>query len=138
MNIQKIQDMLIAHEGLKLKLYRCTENKLTVGIGRNLESRGITKNEALYLLGNDIRLCAADLPSVFSGFTSLPENVKMVLMDMRFQLGPNRFRKFKNMIRAVKNHDWPEMIKQMKDSRWYRQVPNRAHNLIKLVQVLID
>jgi GH24 family phage-related lysozyme (muramidase) len=30
-------EQLIEFEGLKLKPYKCTANKLTIGIGRNLE-----------------------------------------------------------------------------------------------------
>ena len=136
MNIQKIQDMLIKHEGYRRFLYKCTAGVNTVGIGRNLDSRGISLDEALVMLDNDIRLCVADLPVIFSGFDDLPENIKMVLIDMMFNLGPQRFRQFKKMIAAVKINDWPEMIKQMKDSRWYQQVPNRANDLIGMIEAM--
>ena len=136
MDAQKIQDMLIEHEGYRRFLYKCTAGANTVGIGRNLDSRGVSLDEAMVMLDNDIRLCVADLPSIFSDFDDLPENVKMVLIDMRFQMGYRGFRKFKKMIAAVKVQDWPEMIIQMKDSRWYRQVPGRAEDLIRMIEVL--
>ena len=53
--LDKIVDMLRRHEGLRLNPYHCSENKLTLGIGRNLEDRGITEEEALFLLNNDIK-----------------------------------------------------------------------------------
>ena len=45
-----IEEQLLLHEGLRLKPYRCTSNKLTIGVGRNLEDKGISKEEAMRLL----------------------------------------------------------------------------------------
>lgn len=47
---KKLTDQLIKHEGLRLKPYRCPAGKLTIGIGRNLEDKGITEKEAVMLL----------------------------------------------------------------------------------------
>lgn len=54
MDLRKLINDLIRDEGLKLKPYRCTSNKLTIGIGRNLDDNGITEAEARYLLHNDL------------------------------------------------------------------------------------
>ena len=51
---EKLLDMLTLHEGLELKPYKCTSDKLTIGIGRNIEDIGITEEEARYLLQNDV------------------------------------------------------------------------------------
>ena len=61
----------------------------------------------------------------------------MVLMDMRFNLGYEGFRGFKKMIHAVHVDDPAEMIRQMKDSLWYHQLPGRAEDLIRMVEVFI-
>jgi len=45
-----IRKLLEFEEGLKLKPYKCPAGKLTIGIGRNLEDRGITEQEAQMLL----------------------------------------------------------------------------------------
>ena len=37
----RIKEQLVRHEGLRLKPYRCTAGKLTIGIGRNLDGRSI-------------------------------------------------------------------------------------------------
>ena len=135
MNTEKIQEMIINHEGYRRHPYLCTAGKSTIGIGRNLTDKGISREEAMYLLDNDIRECTADLLAIFPGqFDSFPENVKMVLLDMRFQMGPGGFRLFKNMIAAVKKQDWPGMVVQMWNSKWYRQTNNRALELIGMVE----
>jgi lysozyme len=55
---------LTTHEGLRLKPYLCPAGKLTIGIGRNLEGKGITKQEAVMLLENDIQECLDDLTDI--------------------------------------------------------------------------
>ena len=119
--------------GLRLTPYHCPAGKLTIGVGSNLEDKGITEQEALTLLGNDIEECRRDLEEIFQGFDLLPEPVQLVLVDMRFNLGPNRFRNFKRMIAAVKNQDFNGAAAEMKDSRWYSQVGERAKTLVKMM-----
>ena len=54
MNKVKLAEQLKKHEGIKLKPYTDTVGKLTLGIGRNLEDKGITEQEALFMLNNDV------------------------------------------------------------------------------------
>jgi len=100
----KLAEQLRKHEGLRLKPYHCPAGKLTIGIGRNLEDKGISEKEA----------------------------VQLVLVDMRFNLGPGRFRHFKKMIAAVNDQDFGRAAAEMKDSRWYTQVGQRARTLVKI------
>ena len=55
MNQDKIKDMLVRHEGLRLHAYKCSEGFLTLGVGRNLDANGISEDEAMYMLDNDIK-----------------------------------------------------------------------------------
>ena len=99
MKYAEIEKQLIKHEGLRLKPYKCPAGRLTLGIGRNLDDKGITEKEALYLLKNDIVECMNDLDIIFlDQFNTWPDNIQMALIDMRFQLGGKGFRKFKRMI----------------------------------------
>lgn len=131
---KKLTEQLINHEGLRLKPYHCPAGKLTIGIGRNLEDKGISEKEAAMLLENDIEECVQDLEAIFQGFDLLPESVHLVLVDMRFNLGPGRFRHFKKMIAAVINHDFTKAAAEMKDSRWYGQVGQRGRSLVDMMR----
>jgi lysozyme len=124
---------LTRHEGLRLKPYLCPAGKLTIGFGRNLEGKGITKQEAVMLLENDIQECLDDLIPLFDEFDTLPEPVRQVLVDMRFNLGPGRSRQFKKMIAAVNARNFPQATTQMKASRWYLQVGKRAETLTAMM-----
>ena len=132
--MKAIERQLIEHEGLEQKVYRCTAGKLTIGVGRDLEDKGITEEEALFLLRNDIAECEDDLRSIFTKFDALDESRKRVLIDMRFNLGPSGFRMFKKMITAVKDKDLSRAAKEMKDSNWFRQVGKRAKTLFKMME----
>ena len=135
MNRQKLHDQIIGHEGIRLKPYRCTAGKLSLGIGRNLDDKGISEEEARFMMENDLADCVADLNAIFPDqFQNFPDGIQRVLVDMRFQLGGAGLRKFRKMIRAIRTGDLKEAIVQMKDSRWYGQVPSRAGDLIKMVQ----
>jgi len=133
--MKAIEKQLIEHEGLEKKVYRCPAGKLTVGVGRNLEDKGITEEEALFLLRNDIAECEDDLRSIFTEYDALDESRKRVLIDMRFNLGPSRFRQFKKMIAAVKEKEFSRAAEEMKDSNWYRQVGKRAETLFKMMEI---
>ena len=133
-----ITDQLIKHEGLKLKPYHCSAGKLTIGVGRNLEERGISEDEALYLLNNDISECIADLKKLFADvneFTTLPEGVQRVLIDMRFNLGGSGFRGFKKMINAIKEKDFAQAALEMQNSKWFEQFGNRGITLVSMMKM---
>jgi lysozyme len=135
---ERLKNMLIRHEGLKLKPYRDpVVGKLTIGVGRNLDDVGISEDEAMYMLENDIRraeetaghCCAAH--GVL--FESLPEDARLVLIDMAFNLG-YRLKSFRKMFAALKRGDFIEAAKEMLDSRWARQVGHRAEELAEIMR----
>ena len=132
-----IKNLLIKHENLELEPYTCPAGHLTIGVGRNLDDLGISEDEAIYMLENDIKRCENELREIFINFDELPENVKMVLIDMDFNLGKTRFLKFKHMINAVKNKDWESMIQEMKNSHWCNQVKSRCEDNINLIREII-
>ena len=66
-------------------------------------------------------------------FYKLPEPIQRVLVNMCFNLGGTRLSKFKNMLKACREHNWKEMAEQMKDSRWYHQVGRRSKELVEVV-----
>ena len=113
-------------EGLKLKPYLCSAGKLTIGYGRNIEDRGVTLEEAEYLLSNDIVLVMNQLKIHLDFFNDLPKNVKDAMVNMCFNLGINRFLKFKKMLAALDAGDYERAAAEALDSRWARQVGARS------------
>ena len=126
----RLENQLIEHEGFRSRIYNDPSGtNFCVGYGRNIQDKGLTKAEALYLLRNDIHECIMDLIIIFPNWSDLNEDRKMVLVGMRFGLGIDGFREFKNMIRAVKDGNFTLAAHEMMDSLWYKQVGDRGVEL---------
>lgn len=133
--MDRIKEQLVRHEGLRLKPYRCTAGKLTIGIGRNLDDCGITQSEAYVMLINDIMNCEkqlqASMPDIYNG---LDEVRKSVLLNMCFNLGVSGLLGFKNTLALVKAGDWERAANNMLVSKWAKQVGRRAIELSELMR----
>jgi lysozyme len=110
MDVEELKKQLKEHEGLELKPYQYPAGRWTIGVGRNLQDKGISEEEAMLLLENDIKDCMEDLKGIFPDFEELAESRKRALMDMRFTLGPTRFREFRNMIAAVRERHFSNAL----------------------------
>lgn len=117
------------HERERLKPYRCTSGKLTIGVGRNIEDRGITAAESAYLLGNDIDGFYVALQKALPWINQLDEVRQRVLLDMAFNLGIQGLLTFKKTLAAIKAGDYKKAGPMMLDSRWAGQVGERADRL---------
>ena len=128
-----LKEQLIRHEGLRLTVYDCPAGYKTIGVGRNIEQKGITEEEAVYLLDNDIEYFTEQLEDNLIGFQELPEDKKAVLVNMAFNLGVNGLLKFKNMLAAITEERWEDASSEMLNSRWADQVGNRAIELSEIM-----
>ena len=133
--MDRIKEQLVRHEGLRLKPYRCTAGKLTIGVGRNLDDCGISQSEAYIMLINDIMNCEkqlqAKIPDIYNG---LDEVRKSVLLNMCFNLGISGLLGFKNTLEFIKVGDWERAANNMLVSRWAKQVGRRAIELSELMR----
>ncbi len=127
-----LTDLIKKHEGLRLKPYRCTAGKLTIGYGRNLDDAGITTKEAELMLHHDILAAIVDAHLLFPTISQLSKARQAVLVNMTFNLGKIRMAEFRLFRAAVGGGLISEACKQMLDSDWARQVPTRAHELANL------
>lgn len=131
----RLRDLLIKHEGVRLKPYTDSVGKLTIGCGRNLDDLGITEREALVLLENDIVRTRREVSGFFPWFKDLDEVRQDVMINMAFNLGLPRLLGFQKMLVAVKHQDWEEAAKQMLDSKWAEQVGSRALELSNMMRM---
>ena len=136
MDKQLLMEQLIEFEGLKLYPYKCTANKLTIGIGRNLDDVGITESEAKFLLLNDIARVEKKAQS-YSWYANLNPVRQRIICDMIFNLG-NRFDQFKKMKAGLETNNIDVVCKEMQNSKWYSDVGRRAVYLIELMRTGSD
>lgn len=121
------------HEGERLKPYRCTAGKLTIGVGRNLDDRGITREESAMLLDNDIRLLEIELFRALPWASALDDVRQRVLLDMAFNLGLPGLLQFKRTLEAIRTSQYQQAATMMLDSLWARQVGQRAERLARMM-----
>lgn len=130
--------MLIRHEGENKKgsrhfPYKCTANKTTLGWGRNIQERGISDDEAMLMLHNDIQDSKREL-SAFGWFDNLDEVRQMALMDMHFNMGLAKLKGFKKMLAAFTRRDYEAAADEAMDSAWYKQVGGRAKEVVSMIR----
>jgi lysozyme len=131
--MNKLISMLKRHEGRRLKPYLCTADKLTIGYGRNLDDNGISEDEALYLLQNDIDACYSEL-NVFNWFQELDQVRQEALVDMRFNLGLPRFLSFKKMIARLIAKEYSQAAEEIINSLYAKQVGDRANEIAYMIE----
>ena len=120
---------LIQHEGMKLKPYLDTLGNMTIGVGRNLDGCGISQDEALMLLENDLTRCSLELLQ-FTWYINLDDVRKGVLLELVFNVGLTKTLLFKNMLAAIKAGDYSMASKELLDSAWATQVGrDRSSNM---------
>ena len=126
------------HEGLVLKPYKCTANKLTIGYGHNLEDNGLSKSACEFILVEDIDEAKKNLYAVFTKkfFENLSDKQKIALIDMMFNLGLSRFLTFKKFILAVKNKDFIKASAEIINSKAYQQNKSRYKKLSEQIKKL--
>lgn len=130
----RLQSQLQRHEGFRQLPYRCSAGKLTIGFGRNLEDRGISRSEAEMLLKNDIITAEKDVKTLFPHYETLDDARKLVLLNMAFNLGKTRLAGFKKFRAAVDRQDFVSAACEMLDSDWARQVKTRATELASIMK----
>jgi len=129
MNTDALIERLIKHEGLRLKPYRDTEGKLTIGVGRNLDDVGITAGEARDMCAHDVAEAEKGLDVLASWWRGLDEIRKQVLCEMAFNIGPSKLMDFVKFLAALQRHDFGIAADEMLDSKWATQVGQRAVTL---------
>ncbi len=129
-----VDELLIQHEGLQLRPYMDASNKLTIGVGRNLDDTGITKDEALLLLHNDIDRVSKQLDVSLPWWRSLSVARQNVLISMAFNLGVQGLLGFTRMLSYLQDGDYSSAAEEMLSSKWATQVGNRAVELAGMME----
>jgi len=134
MNKTRLKNTLVRHEGLRLEPYLCTSGKCTIGVGRNIEDRGISKETAMQMLDEDIELCLQELMERLNYFEKLPEEVQETLVNLCFNMGISRLMKFKLMLGAIEAGKYDLAAKELLSSRYATQVGKRAEELADILR----
>ncbi len=139
MDIEVLKQQLKEDEGCEYEIYLDHLGYKTCGIGHlcratdpenNLEvGDSVSVERVNELFAEDIEKVLDDCTILYDNFYELPEEAQLIIANMMFNLGRPRLSAFKKMKAAVDDHNWIEAAIQMEDSKWAKQVPNRANRL---------
>lgn len=134
MNLLRLVDTLKRHEGTVIKRgrhmpYTDSVGKVTIGMGRNLSDKGISDDEAKFMLMNDISEVIHDLRLKYFWFDSLDDVRQEVVINMAFNMGMSGFGTFRNTISDIEIGNYSSAAGRMLRSKWARQVGRRAIDL---------
>ena len=119
-------------EGFRSKPYLDTVGKLTIGYGRNLDDVGISEGEAEHLLLKDVGVAYEETRESYPWITKAPLDVQRGLYNMAFNMGRSRLAGFKRMLAALEAGNYRLAAEEALDSKWARQVNNRANRVAEL------
>ena len=139
MDIEILKKELVEDEGCKTEIYLDHLGYKTFGIGHLVRAKDpendmdigtpVSDQRVAECFSEDIDKVIEDCIILYEDFYTLPDEVQLIVANMMFNLGRPRLTNFVRMRQAVNKHDWQEAAIQMKDSKWYKQVPNRAERL---------
>ena len=141
MNLDQLRKELEIDEGVVNEIYLDHLGYPTFGIGHLVTESDPESGQKVGTAVSDERVRAAfetdvvsvidDCNKLYDDFDELPEEVQLIIANMMFNMGRTRLSKFRGMKRGVDARDWNTAADEMVDSRWYRQVTNRADRLVQ-------
>ena len=135
MNMERLLQSVKAHEGYRNKVYLDSLGKRTVGVGHLCvedfweDNKEYEEKFLLTILEHDLKSAIKSAERLCSDCPDLDDLAKETIIEMVFQLGETGVSKFRNMWKALKVPDYPTAAKEMLDSRWAKQTPNRAKEM---------
>ena len=140
MDIEQLRNELSKDEGCVHEVYLDHLGNPTFGIGHLIRScdseseceigTAISESRVIAVFEEDIQNVISDCEKLYPDFDDLPEEVQLIIANMMFNMGYTRLNKFKGMKRGVDTRDWNTAANEMVDSRWYKQVTERADRLV--------
>jgi lysozyme len=147
MNIEKLKAELKRDEGIRYYAYQDSVGVWTCGVGHNLESHGFTLDEIMALtetpateqqvdewLDADIFDAIETAKTLFPALETFTDARQRALVNMAFNMGFGTFRKFFRTIHAVNSGQWNDAANAASQSKWYRQVGNRAKRIVHMLR----
>ena len=141
MDIEKLREEIEYDEGSVNEIYLDHLGLATFGVGHLVRKEDpeygwevgtpVDADRCVEAFNTDNETVLSDCKLLYSDFEDLPEEAQRIIANMMFNMGRPRLSKFKGMKRGVDARDWNAAADEMVDSRWYRQVTNRADRLVE-------
>lgn len=140
MDIEQFRDELKRDEGVKNEIYLDHLGLPTCGIGHLITEwdneygqevgTPVAEERVNELFEKDLSTTVDECKLIYNDFDDLPVKAQHIIANMMFNMGRPRLSRFHKMKKAIDNRDWFEAAYEMTDSKWAKQVPNRAMRLV--------
>ena len=115
------------NEGYKPRVYKCTAGVDTIGIGFAIKDLYLSEDVCEIILAQILSERELQLKQKCDWYATLPEEAKMVVLDLVYNLGISGFFKFRKTIALLEKHDFEGASEELLDSKYAKiDVPNRA------------
>ena len=148
MNKQEVYEQLKIDEGVVYAIYNDHLGYPTFGVGHLIKEGDeefgrpvgtpVDEERVRSCFDRDLDIAIGECSALYGegDFGKLPDEVQQILVNMMFNMGRTRLSKFKKMNAAIAEGDWKTAAVEGRDSRWYKQVKNRASRLMKRLEVV--
>ena len=140
MNIEQLRLELEYDEGCVNSIYLDHLGLCTFGIGHLVTEDDpeygmevgseVSEERVAEVFESDIQVTLNECRLLYSDWDDLPEEVQLICANLMFNMGRPRLSGFKKFNAAIANRSWDEAADELVDSRYYRQVTNRADRLV--------
>ena len=144
--LEKLRQELARDEGIVYEIYLDHLSLPTFGLGHLVRpfdpeygqpvGTPVSEERVNECFTQDVQTTLDDCEILYPDFAELPDEAKLVIANMMFNMGRPRLSQFKGMKAGVDARDWNRAADEMVDSRWYKQVTNRAERLVSRMRAL--
>ena len=124
------------HEGLRSRVYKCTEGFDTIWYGFAIKDLEIEEDIADLILMRKLSKLQIRICDTFDWYLDSPQEVQDVVVNMCYQLGLTGFSMFKKTIYYLETQQYEEAADEMLDSLWHKQTPTRSQELSEIIRSL--
>jgi lysozyme len=130
-----LEERITKHEGRMKMPYEDSEGNLTIGVGHNLDSRGLPEHIIDELLRYDIQESRDELDRIYPDWRHWSNDRRDAMTELMFNMGAPALLTFVKMWAAIRRDDWETAADELLDSKWAKQVgPNRSTTLAELLR----
>lgn len=141
MNRENVFETLKEDEGVENRIYKDHLGYPTFGVGHLITKDDpefgqpvdteVSEERVWEAFEQDLDVAVDECEVLFEEeWHKFPGEVQEIVVNMMFNMGRPRLSKFKNFGAALVEHDWAKAAVEGRDSRWHKQVTNRAERLM--------
>ena len=134
MDMVRLRETITRHEGSRLQMYQDSLGIWTIGVGHNIQEKGISPKVMELILDEDLEEAISELKRSVSFFSKMPQQVQEALVNLAFNMGIPRLMQFKKTLAYLRDGNFEAAADELLDSRYAEQVGRRADEVADMIR----